>query len=641
MKVFYASKYISVTCLFLLIVLSLLSLSCHSNVLEVTVEDDLSNSLSIQKSENKAEKDSNHFVSSVDTWKSMKHAADCTHPIYCQGELLATIQKSKIFNDSKTFVDMPLRYDVETVLRNFQNRESIEKFLVENFYAAGSDVVPHIPVDYTDYPTFLHEIKDNNLRNFAHAVHRIWKDLVREFRPIGNDTTFLQLPYPFVVPGGRFREFFYWDSYWIVEGLLVSGMVQTARNVLLNFLYLVETVGFVPNGARLYFLNRSQPPLLTQMVQLYFEQTGDIEFLKKALPVLDKEYDFWINERNVELKDPASGEIHTLFVHKVVSSIPRPESWLEDSELTKSFPDAKKKEMFGNLAGACESGWDFSSRWFKDRTTMESIATSDIVPVDLNAYIYKNEATLSQLNRLIGNEVNARFYERQRLLRKNAIDIFLYNSQDGVWYDLDRTTMKQNFDFTIASYVPLWANLHEGKDIQKILNHMRKNKVLNFVGGIPTTLRPIHQQWDYLNAWSPLQWFMVKGLQNINAGAEAIELARKWVTSNFCGWVVKDTMFEKYNASKIGVPGGGGEYIVQEGFGWTNGVILSFLSEFGSILHVDESVCYSTLKPKYNLSIVLLIIVLAIIAVGLTLVSDRLYRDPSVGKIVHSFFKQD
>jgi len=522
-----------------------------------------------------------------------------------------------------------MRYDSETTLRRFESRTtSLERFLADNFYAAGSDVLPHTPADFRDYPAFLHHINDYNLRKFAHSIHRIWKDLVREHRPIGKDSTFLPLPYPFVVPGGRFREFYYWDTFWIVEGLLVSGLVHTAKNVIRNLLYMVEKFGFVPNGTRTYFLNRSQPPMLTQMIVSYFDRTNDMEFLKQALPILDLEYKFWLEQRSVDITHPTSGEKHNLAIYSVVTDIPRPESWLEDIELTEHLSDEGKKNLFHQIASACETGWDFSSRWFADRTQMSTIQTSNVVPVDLNAILYKNEKNIAELYKLVGNKQKHDYYTNQAQARRAAIDAFMYNPEDGVWHDWDLKTHKQETEFYASAYVPLWAELYHGKNIGLMLQHMKKHGILSFAGGIPTTLRKIQQQWDFPNAWAPIQWFVVKGLQNIKANNQAYELARKWITSNYCGWVAKNSMFEKYNASRLGVPGGGGEYVVQEGFGWTNGVILSLLTEYGDSLNADERLCFASYGPVLSTTLLGVFFVLSVVALVLVCTKETLIQIP-------------
>jgi neutral trehalase len=73
--------------------------------------------------------------------------------------------------------------------------------------------------------------------------------------------------------GGRFIETYYWDNYWILEGLLVSGMFDTAKTILENQIYLIENYGFIPNGSRVYYLNRSQPPYFSLMVMNFYENS--------------------------------------------------------------------------------------------------------------------------------------------------------------------------------------------------------------------------------------------------------------------------------------------------------------------------------------------------------------------------------
>ena len=85
-------------------------------------------------------------------------------------------------------------------------------------------------------------------------------------------------------PGGRFAETYYWDSYWIVQGLLVCGMAETARGMVLNALHQVREHGLVPNGARVYYLNRSQPPLLSDMVMALFSH-GAVDTMCKVMPI--------------------------------------------------------------------------------------------------------------------------------------------------------------------------------------------------------------------------------------------------------------------------------------------------------------------------------------------------------------------
>jgi alpha,alpha-trehalase len=154
----------------------------------------------------------------------------------------------------------------------------------------------------------LDNVNSSTVANFTSQVIDIWPDLTRRYAGPGNCTecvnSFIPVNRTFVVAGGRFREPYYWDSFWIIEGLLRTkgSFTQIAENIIENFLDLVETIGFVPNGARRYYLNRSQPPLLTQMVRIYVEYTQNYTLLERALPLLEKEYEFWVNNRTVTLE---------------------------------------------------------------------------------------------------------------------------------------------------------------------------------------------------------------------------------------------------------------------------------------------------------------------------------------------------
>ena len=197
------------------------------------------------------------------------------------------------------------------------NNTELNDFLAANFGPAGGELEP-VPTDQlTTDPKFLDKLNDTVIREFSEAVINIWPDLTRQYAGPGNCTdcvnSFIAVNRTFVVAGGRFREPYYWDSFWIVEGLLRTGGVFTdiAKNTIENFLDLVETLGFVPNGARLYYLNRSQPPLLSQMVRTYVDYTNDTSILERAVPLLIKEHAFWQKNRTV-IVTAADGKNYTL-----------------------------------------------------------------------------------------------------------------------------------------------------------------------------------------------------------------------------------------------------------------------------------------------------------------------------------------
>ena len=164
---------------------------------------------------------------------------------------------------------------------------------------------------------------------------------------------------------GRFREFYYWDTYWIVRALLHYDMTTTVKGIVENFLLMVSTYGLVPNGGRIYYTKRSQPPFLTLMMKEYVDKTDDVKFVRTHLATLEKEMEFWETKRSVivELRG-GKEEKHTMFVFGTGGTGPRPESYREDVESASKFKTDKEKENFYfHMKAGAESGWDYSTRW--------------------------------------------------------------------------------------------------------------------------------------------------------------------------------------------------------------------------------------------------------------------------------------
>lgn len=267
----------------------------------------------------------------------------CFSPVYCQGELLETVQNSRIFNDSKTFVDLAMKNSVNETLQRFRTfmaetnstptQEQTRAFVSENFVSIG-ELEEIVPPDFKKEPKLVKEITDPVIRNFAMRVINIWPSLTRKVsqQVFDHPDTYSIIPVPhrFIIPGGRFKEFYYWDAYWIIKGLLLSDMFDTARCMVENLLSVVERYGFIPNGGRIYYLDRSQPPFLTFMVADYVKYTHDYEFLGKHIKTLKKELNFWLTKRLIEVDK--NGQTYILARYDSASDTPRPESYREDIE---------------------------------------------------------------------------------------------------------------------------------------------------------------------------------------------------------------------------------------------------------------------------------------------------------------------
>ncbi|VDM99614.1 unnamed protein product [Thelazia callipaeda] len=255
--------------------------------------------------------------------------------IYCQGELLHAVMMLNIFKDSKTFVDKPLKRHPADIAADFKkkfpgditanDREAVRKFIEENFEEEGHEMEDCELVDWEEKPEKLLSISDPQLRQFALNVNFIWKSLCRSIKKDVMEHperhSLLYVPHEFVVPGGRFREFYYWDTYWVIKGLLASGMQETSRRMILNFEYLIKTIGFIPNGGRVYYLRRSQPPLFIPMVYEYYMATEDSDFLRSMIDTMEMEFNFWKLKRMINVT--IGGKNHSVFYYRADSNVPR------------------------------------------------------------------------------------------------------------------------------------------------------------------------------------------------------------------------------------------------------------------------------------------------------------------------------
>jgi alpha,alpha-trehalase len=387
--------------------------------------------------------------------------------VFCNGTILDKVQNARIFNDSKTFVDMPLKYNVDVVLKSFakinsSNASELRQFVDEYFYPPGSDLVEWIPPDWNESPQFLSHIVDMEYRQWAKWLNGVWLKLGRRVHAnvsaYPDRHSLIPVPKPFIVPGGRFREFYYWDSFWIIHGLLVCNMTDTVRSMLVNFNYLIDRYGMVPNGGRTYYSRRSQPPLLTLMVWEYYEKTSNLSFVADMLPNLKREHLFWMTNRTVNITDKL-GQSRQFVRYKAVSETPRPESYREDKQATAGLQPAEAAQLYQEIASATESGWDFSSRWMSQSGfhagTLQSLRTSHIIPVDLNAIMCQVELILHELFSLVNNTKDSAYYKALATKRAEAIESVLWNETVGMWQDFDMKSVKQIGTFYSSTLVPL------------------------------------------------------------------------------------------------------------------------------------------------------------------------------------------
>lgn len=484
------------------------------------------------------------------------------------GRLFTDVQMNRIFPDNKTFVDCVPKRDPQAIVSDYLSiinnpavRFSLHQFVEENF------TVPVSPAD---------QIQTGANETVTEHINRLWDVLKRNPDQPVKGSSLLNLPGPYIVPGGRFREIYYWDSYFTMQGLQVSNRYDLIEAMINNFSYLLNTYGHIPNGNRSYYLSRSQPPYFSLMLDILAEKNGRSVYALYR-NALQKEYDYFTDKsaptrHNVTMPD---GSVLTRYYDQ--GDRPRQESFYEDSLL--GVNNKNRSLLYRNLRSGAESGWDFSTRWFADGKTLATIQTTNLVPVDLNCLMYHLEQTLSTAYRETGLLVQSNYYAQLAQKRKAAIVKYLFNNADNWFYDYNIVKKALSTEKTIAGITPLYFSLVEpgvAKSMADVVQQMFLKD-----GGVVTTLRNSGQQWDAPNGWAPLQYIAIQGLENYQLSELARTIAMRWVDLNIKVYKKTGKLMEKYNVEDTGLEAGGGEYPSQDGFGWTNGVLLKLMAMYG------------------------------------------------------------
>lgn len=639
----------------------------------------------------------------------------CPSKIFCPGALLQSVNLADLWSDPKIFVDKPTASDPQSVLAAFAPINSssategaVLQFVNNNFRGEGFELEAEALPNLNANPSFLNNVKDPLPRAFARVVHSYWTQLIRRTNSstlcdgIKCESTFIPLNNTFVVPGGRFREQYYWDSFWIIEGLIQSQLFDIVNDTLQNFMDEIESFGFIPNGGRRYYLNRSQPPLFIMMLAKYIAASNDTSILNRALPLAERELAWWSNNRSLDVTSPYTKKTFTLFRYAVSNSAPRPESYLTDYETAsdptlRSLNESERGELYSELASGAETGWDYSTRFVSlpvaggtNYTTpaLRSLNVKNHIPVDLNAIIYKANLILADLyvsGRHGDRAIASKYRAAAANIRAGILDL-LWDSSKLAFYDFNLTSNSRNSILSAATFYPLWTGIIPHELISNSSNAFGFFSSINMVlrrynGTYPPTFIESGLQWDAPNAWPPHQYIALEALRalpaNVSIGAipqprtgqsafalvpsgqlgleesalpgQTIRdgqnasstgsdadinalfgtfvnggnatmgegwrdilvrgISNRYLTSALCSWYatggsipgllprlsdqqlnvsqsINNTgnMFEKFSISDVDSSGRGGEYTVQAGFGWTNGVVLWVASTFGEQL---------------------------------------------------------
>jgi alpha,alpha-trehalase len=497
-------------------------------------------------------------------------------PAHDLGPLFQAVQVSGIFSDSKAFVDARPRIAPSTVAARYRAAHDRADFrlgaFVERYFVLPQAVAG--------------DFRTDTARTMEQHIEALWRVLTRPADVPDPHSSLIPLPNPYVVPGGRFREVYYWDSYFTMLGLVASGRTDLVRDMLDNFAYLIRTFGHIPNGNRTYYLSRSQPPYFAAMVALYASATDTTQALH-YLPALEAEHAFWMDGAERLGPGAAYRRVARLpngaLLNRYWDDLPepRPESYRQDYELARTVPEARREALYRNIRATAESGWDFSSRWLRDPRDLRTLETTQLVPVDLNSLLYEAERLIAALRRFrarLGDGAVAATYDREAEVRRQALLKAAFDPDSGFFYDVRWRTGQRVADrATLAAAAPLYFGLATPEQGRAVAARLQRQFLER--GGFVTTRIASGQQWDAPNGWPPLEWLAIEGVRRYGRGTLADTARARWLALNRRTYRATGKMVEKYDVVDVARRAGGGEYPAQDGFGWTNGVALALAAD--------------------------------------------------------------
>lgn len=393
------------------------------------------------------------------------------------------------------------------------------------------------------------ENKDLNPEDVQAArdyIKAYWKKLER-YHP-KDDESLIGLPKPYLVPsyaeGSEFdyNELYYWDSYFMVQGILDQPHRDLVAGILEDIITIFRRFNIVPNASRTYLTSRSQPPFLTSFIfDVYDAYQPSDDWLREMIDVAKREYEIvWLGVR-------------------------KPNARLVYKGLSRYYDF----NYLHDIAEA-ESGWDMTPRF--------SRKCMDYLPVDLNALLYKYETDFVRAAQILGDKQEETRWQRAAEARKDTVNELMWDRLRGLYYDYNYVKKHRGNVSSLAAYYTLWAGLANESQAELLVRalHRFENK-----GGLATTdalpfAQHIHgqlpTQWAYPNGWAPLHWLVIQGLERYGYHTDARRVAMKWLKTNL-NWFNQNGVFlEKYNVVSPEKPPAKGVYPAQTGFGWTNAV---------------------------------------------------------------------
>ncbi|MBZ5582400.1 MAG: alpha,alpha-trehalase [Acidobacteriia bacterium] len=401
------------------------------------------------------------------------------------------------------------------------------------------------------------------------------------------DQGLLYLPLPYVVPGGRFNEMYGWDSYFIQIGLLRDNELTLGKDMADDFLYEIRNYGKILNANRTYYVTRSQPPFLTQMVLNVYRRMPDRQWLAESLPAIERYYRYWTAEPHLTPETGLSRyfDLGEGPAPEVVASERDPQGRTH-YELAREYFRTHRISAYdvsqyyerntGRLLplfykgdrSMRESGFDPS-----DRFGPFSVDIIHYDPVCLNSLLYLMETQADEILGLLGREAEAALWRKRARDRAERINALMWDSHDGLYYDYNFVQKRVRRYPFLTTFYPLWAGIASRGQAARV---MRNLKLFERAGGLQTSTYRSGNQWDAPFGWAPLELIAAEGLRRYGYNADANRISEHFLSLVLREFRRQGTIVEKYDVVR------GGTDVSREirfgyrsneaGFGWTNAV---------------------------------------------------------------------
>lgn len=451
------------------------------------------------------------------------------------------------------------------------------------------------------WPVYVSRRENNKLIEQRLRAQMSAEDFAKiEIRQLPNDVDevrqhgLLYLPYPYVVPGGRFNEMYGWDSYFTQVGLVRDNELVLAKNMVDNFIYQIDHYGRILNANRTYYLSRSQPPFLTQMILNVYSKERNTRWLRSTVPAIEKYYRFWTEEphltkqvglsRYYDLGDGPAPEVLSgerddkgRDHYDLVKEYYRTHD-VNDYDLSQYYD--KQKDQLSELfykgdRSMRESGFDPSNRF--------GPFSVDIIhydPVCLNSLLYLMETDTAEILRILGRVREARVWTNRSAERRQRINRFMWDEQDGLYYDYNFARKEVRRYPFVTTFYPLWAGVADKGQAARIVANLH---LFERPGGLLTSTQVTGSQWDAPFGWAPTEMIAIQGLRRYGYHKEADR-----ITANFLSLILKEfiqhnTIVEKYDVerreSEVSAGLKFGYKSNEIGFGWTNAAFVELYGQ--------------------------------------------------------------